>query len=233
MTIWGGFVLGFLGSMHCVGMCGPIVFALPKKEGNRLAYFWGGSCYNLGRAITYMLIGMIFGLLGQGFSMVGIHRWIGIGAGLFMIAAGIFPKFYTLFSFENNTFVRWIQKKIGRLFRFKSYTALFTIGLLNGALPCGMVYAAIAAALALGNVIESGLFMLLFGLGTFPIMLLIFTTGSMVGMEFRKKMTKFASYILILLGVLFVLRGLGLGIPFISPPLEVLEISNELNHKCH
>jgi hypothetical protein len=122
-----------------------------------------------------------------------------------------------------------LRRAIQQLFRTRSYKGLFLIGLLNGLLPCGLVYLAIAGAIGTGSVYFGIAFMVLFGLGTLPMMLLISWIGNLFTIAVRNTMNKIIPYIVVLIGVLFILRGLSLGIPYLSPPAEKMTPAIHMN----
>jgi sulfite exporter TauE/SafE len=233
--------LGLLGSFHCVGMCGPIALAIPLKTDSWLARIFGGVLYNLGRAITYAVMGAVFGLLGRGLVMSGFQQWVSIIMGAIMILSVITPSIYkNRFNADKGvfSFVGKLKMSLGKLFAQRSYSSLLMIGLLNGLLPCGLVYFAIAGAIATGSSASGSLFMFIFGLGTLPMLLAISLIGNMITLELRKKITKLIPYAIVFIGVLFILRGLSLGIPYLSPPekamtVPVEEAQQEKPSCCH
>ena len=173
IALYTAFTIGLIGSFHCIGMCGPIAVALPLGTGGLGSRFTGTLLYNIGRILTYGMLGALFGLLGKGFEMAGLQRWVSIAAGAFMIGWVIFPwmfqKQYKSLNLSGNI-VSKVVFKLKKLFGKHSYTNLFLIGLLNGLLPCGLVYVAIAGAINTNDPLMGILFMVLFGLGTIPIM---------------------------------------------------------------
>jgi len=218
--------IGLIGSLHCIGMCGPIVVALPLKNHSLISKIIGALLYNSGRVITYSLLGILFGLLGRGIHLAGLQQWISILLGSTMIVSVLFPFFFrekmtvgTLFS----GLAAQLIVRLKKLFTDRSYVSLLMIGLLNGLLPCGLVYVAIAGAINAGNVGSGGLFMMLFGIGTIPLLLVATLASDAIGQRVRMKMQKIVPYFVFLLGVLFILRGMSLGIPYISPTSEKLE----------
>ncbi|WP_282036965.1 sulfite exporter TauE/SafE family protein [Saccharicrinis aurantiacus] len=213
-----GFVLGLMGSFHCAGMCGPIALALPLNGNNNAVKVTGGVLYNLGRSVTYALMGAVFGLVGQGLSLVGFQKWVSVAMGVLMIISVLVPSLFKKVNSGKIPFAGAVRKGIQRLFAKKSFGGLFFIGLLNGLLPCGLVYVAIAGAIGAGGVAEGALFMLLFGLGTLPLMLAISILGNMMSLSVRNKMNKVIPVMVVVIGLIFVLRGLSLGIPYLSPP---------------
>ena len=229
------FLLGFLGSFHCAGMCGPIAIALPVGKSSWINRLLGVLTYNAGRGLTYMLMGGIIGLLGMGISMAGFQQWASIIAGSVMILFVIVPMIFSRTKTKGGIFAKltsFLQRKLSPLFKNASYGSLFTIGLLNGILPCGLVYVALAGALNMHGVVSSMLFMGAFAVGTMPVMSALAVTGSFLSLKIRTLINKISPYIIILLGVLFILRGLSLGIPYISPKSEALTPVVEKAHSC-
>lgn len=217
--------IGLVGSLHCVGMCGPIVVALPLKKHNFFTRFFGTLLYNSGRVITYSLLGIFFGMLGRGLRLAGFQQWTSILLGSAMVVSVMYPLIFKeqirlegLFGGFSSRLVISLRKQ----FSNRSYFSLFVIGILNGLLPCGLVYVAIAGAISAGNVWSGALFMMLFGIGTIPLLLTLTLTSHAIGGRVRLKMQKIVPYFIFMLGLLFILRGMSLGIPYISPPAEKL-----------
>jgi sulfite exporter TauE/SafE len=219
-------VLGVMGSFHCAGMCGPIAIALPLHGNTISQKFFGGALYNFGRTITYGLMGALFGLLGQGLGMIGFQQMISVIMGTIMIISVLFPALFNN-QFRLNkgwfSFVGKLKKSIGEMFSIRSFSSLFFIGLLNGLLPCGLVYMAIAGAIGTGNAAEGTLYMILFGLGTIPMLLTISLAGNMMNLAIRRKINKLIPVLVVVVGLLFILRGLSLGIPYLSPEKQKIE----------
>ncbi len=225
-----GLILGVMGSFHCVGMCGPIALSLPLRGNNLFQKVGGGILYNLGRTITYGLMGGFFGLIGQGFSMVGFQRWISIAMGTFMIIAILMPYLFKNINHTNGDFFTGkLRRAIQKLFQKRSYSGLFFIGILNGLLPCGLVYMAIAGAIGTANVYYGVAFMVLFGLGTLPMMLTISLLGNVMSIPLRNRINRIIPFVVVLIGIIFILRGLSLGIPYLSPPAEKLNPEMHMN----
>jgi sulfite exporter TauE/SafE len=227
MTIYiSALLLGLMGSVHCAGMCGPIAIALPLHGNTVGQKIFGGSLYNLGRTITYGIMGAIFGFLGQGLQMLGFQQKVSVIMGALMIISVLFPAlFKNQYSMHKSWFsaVGKLKKKIGAMFSIRSFQSLFFIGMLNGLLPCGLVYMAIAGAIGMGGVAEGSLYMILFGLGTIPMLLAISLAGNVLSHSVRNKINKLIPVLVIVVGLLFILRGLSLGIPYLSPPKQKIE----------
>ncbi len=225
-VILSGLFLGLMGSFHCAGMCGPIAIALPLQGDNWFQKAFGGILYNIGRTVTYAAMGAVFGLVGEGLQLVGFQQWVSVIMGVLMIASVLFPKlFKNQYDLDKSmfSFVTKLKKALQNLFQKKSYKTLFLIGILNGFLPCGLVYIALAGAIGTGDLIYSILFMTLFGLGTLPMLLGISLLGNMASVKLRSKVNKFIPAVVIFVGVIFILSGLNLGIPFFSPKKENLD----------
>ncbi|HKJ41628.1 MAG TPA: sulfite exporter TauE/SafE family protein [Sunxiuqinia sp.] len=212
--------LGLVGSFHCIGMCGPIAVSLPLKNHNYFSKVTGGLVYNIGRSLTYGLLGAIFGFLGRGVKLAGFQQWMSILLGIALIISVLFPYLFKQKLNLNTLLTGYAGRLVNnlrKLFATRSYSSLFGIGLLNGLLPCGLVYVAVAGAINTNQAAAGAFFMILFGLGTIPMMLLVALTGNLVGTKIRKGMRKVVPYVIVLLGLLFILRGLSLGIPYVSP----------------
>lgn len=225
-------VLGLMGSFHCAGMCGPIAIALPLHGNTVPQKIFGGTLYNIGRTITYGIMGALFGMLGQGIHLLGFQQNISVVMGALMIISVLFPAlFRNQFSLEKSWFsvVGKLKKSIGKLFAVRSFSSLFFVGLLNGLLPCGLVYIAIAGAIGTGSATQGTLYMILFGLGTIPMMLGISVAGNMMGLALRNKINKIIPVLVVVVGLLFILRGLDLGIPYLSPKKQMIEQKFENN----
>jgi len=219
-------VLGLMGSFHCAGMCGPIAIALPLHGNTVPQKIFGGTLYNVGRTITYGIMGAIFGLLGQGIQLLGVQQKISVVMGAVMIISVLFPAlFKNQYRLDKSTFsfVGKLKKRIGEMFSIRSFQSLFFIGMLNGLLPCGLVYMAIAGAIGTGNAVEGTLYMMLFGLGTIPMLLTISLAGNIMSQAIRRKINKLIPVMVVVVGLLFILRGLSLGIPYLSPEKQRIE----------
>jgi len=219
-------VLGLAGSFHCLGMCGPIVVALPLHGNTLPQKIYGGTLYNLGRTVTYGIMGAILGLLGQGLELVGFQQVVSVIMGVLMVVSVLFPSlFRNQYDLTKSSFklVGKLKKSISNLFSVRSFQSLFFIGLLNGLLPCGLVYIALAGALATGHAGTGTLYMLLFGLGTIPMLLALGVAGNMVSTAARHKINRLIPVLVVVVGIFFILRGLNLGIPYLSPTKEKIE----------
>jgi uncharacterized protein len=220
MEIIAALSIGFLGSFHCIGMCGPIALALPIPKSSNINFFLGRIIYNFGRIISYAFMGFIFGWLGQKFSLWGFQQFLSIFLGvvivLFIFLPGKVKDKLLSFSLIQKI-ISPLKISIGKLFKQKSFPSFFLIGILNGFLPCGFVYIGLAGAIAVANPVTGLLVMTFFGLGTFPAMFAISVFGKFISLGFRQKLRKLTPVFAILFAVILIFRGLNLGIPYISP----------------
>ena len=217
-----GFTLGAAGSLHCVGMCGPLSLALPVQHLSKTQKFFSLLLYQFGRIITYSVIGLLFGLAGRRIYISGYQQWFSIAMGIVVLslAALYFFRHKTVHIKFLNRFYFFIQQQISRLLKSANGLLSFLLmGMANGLLPCGMVYVALAATLSFTEITQSVSFMAMFGAGTLPAMMLIGYAGQVINPGWRTYLRKLVPIFISLMGALLILRGLNLGIPFISPEL--------------
>lgn len=240
--LWAGFLFGLLGSFHCVGMCGAIALALPGQAGVAPVRYAGGRLlYNLGRVTTYATLGAGAGLLGHGLRLVGAQQSLSIASGVLILALVAVPERYSAQLASGLGLGRplaWVKTTLGRLFQQASLPALFATGVLNGLLPCGLVYLALAGALSASGIAGAAAYMACFGLGTLPLMFGLALSGRLVPLLWRGRMRRAVPYAASGLAVLFIVRGLGLGIPYLSPQLSAPMAKTALQplqtvHYCH
>lgn len=208
-----------MGSFHCIGMCGPIALALPKNNPLVVTRL----LYNSGRVITYSLLGLLFGLLGSKLQMIGLQQAISIALGLIILISVITPQSYRIKAINLlglNRIIGILKNSFAGAFKQHTMASMLLIGILNGLLPCGFVYIGITGAIAIGNPVESMLFMTMFGVGTIPVMLGTSVIGGVININFRRRLTRILPAFTIILAAIFILRGLNLGIPYLSPKFE-------------
>ncbi|WP_372744455.1 sulfite exporter TauE/SafE family protein [Lutibacter sp.] len=227
--LWTALILGLAGSFHCIGMCGPIAFVLPVDRSSKLKLSFQTFLYHFGRLISYSIIGILFGSIGKGLYLAGFQQRLSILVGILMIVIVIIPvSIFNKFNFSKPLYriIGKIKQQLGLYLNKKSNKSLFLIGFFNGFLPCGLVYMALIGSISTGNALNGGLYMFLFGLGTIPLMTAAILLGNFVNLTVRKKIQKAIPVFVVIIGILFILRGLGLGIPYISPSDAKLQISN-------
>ncbi len=217
-----GFTLGLAGSLHCVGMCGPLSLALPTWQLSKTTKLFSILLYQMGRVITYSILGLLFGLAGRSIYIAGLQQWFSIALGILILclAAMYFIQKHSLhFSFFNRFYTN-IQHYIGRILKSGAGPSGFLLlGMANGLLPCGMIYLALAATLSLTQILQGVGFMAMFGAGTAPAMILVAYSAQMIKPSVRSLFRKSVPFFIIGAGILLILRGMNLGIMFISPEL--------------
>jgi hypothetical protein len=227
-------IFGLISSLHCIGMCGPIAMMLPVDHKNPSKKALQVLIYHLGRLTSYGILGLAFGLLGRGFYMAGIQQQLSIAVGVGMIVLAVVPeKILANYNFSKPVYrlITRIKSSLGAQFKRKTPDAFFTIGLFNGLLPCGLVYAALFGAIAMQNVTLGIAYMILYGLGTIPMMSAVVYVSSLLSMPFRNQLQRAVPIVTVVIGVLFVLRGMGLDIAYISP--SNLNLFVQANANCH
>lgn len=205
--------MGSLGSLHCIGMCGPLALSLPVVSNGHFAKFKGAFLYNLGRVFTYAALGILLGSIGNTFAAMGFQQVLSITLGLLIIVVLCLPKGLWIKKtnkFTQNLFARW-RATLASLFERRNYRSLFFIGLVNGLLPCGLVYMAAAGAVATGSIVKGSLFMAAFGFGTFPLMWSLTFFGSLINIQSRAKIRKAYPYLMFLMACFLIIRGIGPG----------------------
>lgn len=228
--------LGFASGFHCVGMCGPIALSMGLTKKQATNFYLQNLTYQFGRIFTYALLGAVLGIIGEGFEMAGIQQYLTIAVGIMLIIMAVFSfggkDFASRIPFLSK-FLFSVKSNLGRLLQKADYRSRFTTGILNGFLPCGMVYMALTASLASGGIWQGGLYMALFGLGTLPFMFAVVLVGNLMNQAFRIKVLKAVPIVMIILGGLFIVRGLELGITYLSPRAEAMTVSKDNQGDCH
>lgn len=204
-------------------MCGAIALSLPVQHFSGVQKVIGILLYNIGRIITYGIMGAILGSIGSAFNFMGWQQSISIVLGIMLVVVfivAIRKKQISQSAFVQKHWNNKIVNAIAPLFQNKKLYSPLLIGLLNGLLPCGLVYMAIAGAVAMHHTFQGAVFMMSFGLGTLPAMFLVSITGNVIGVQWRNFFRKSAPYVIGLMGVLLILRGANLNIPYLSPKVE-------------
>jgi sulfite exporter TauE/SafE len=229
-------IFGLLGSFHCVGMCGPIAFLLPLDRKNGTKRVLQLLSYHLGRLLTYSVLGLIFGIIGKSLNLFGFQQQLSIIIGVLMIIVIVIPtRLFNRYNFSKPLyqFVGKVKSAMGSALKKKTPGTFFTIGYLNGLLPCGLVYMAIFGALASGNALQGSLYMAVFGLGTIPLMTTAIYLGNFLKTSVKQYILKVIPVFVVAIGILFILRGLGLGIPYLSPSEMITVEQATAKHSCH
>lgn len=233
MELWTAFIIGLAGSLHCVGMCGPIAMALPiRRDAGTWNLLGGRVLYNLGRVTTYSVLGIIFGIFGKGLALAGLQQTVSIVMGVMLLLTALLSVNWEQ-HINRITGIGKLSLKVkqglGKYLKVSSNKSLYTIGLLNGLLPCGFVYIGIVGSISMGTVWGGSAYMALFGLGTLPLMLATSMAGSFINVKARTFIRKLTPAIAFIFACLFIVRGLNLDIPYISPKMDKVGQMK----KCH
>ena len=233
------FILGVISNLHCLGMCGPIALAIPLNRSSKSAMLFGILQYHLGRVLVYAILGYIVGYIGMGIKLFGVLQVISIIAGIGIIIYAWrkkinftkikLPRFLCTLSLSKGHF---LSRSMGKIMRSESPLKLFLLGALNGLLPCGMVYTALITAVVLGTPILSATSMLAFGLGTLPGLVAFSVFAQQLGNTIRSKINRYLPYLITVVGLLIVLRGMNLNIPYISPKVSFSQEKKEVVMDC-
>lgn len=221
--IFVGGLLGLVSNLHCIGMCGPIAMALPLNRSSKWSIAGGISSYTLGRSVGYAVLGLIVGVIGMSANLLGVLQWLSIITGVFIL---LYAWTGYISGKSGNSFInKLLMRSMGKLMKRtknKSTSKLLSIGFINSFLPCGMVYVALLGAMNTGSMEKSVIYMLAFGAGTLPGFLFLGALKDYFNsISFFSKKTVLASLIS-LVGIFMILRGLNLGIPYISPKVEMM-----------
>lgn len=213
-------VFGFLGSLHCLGMCAPLLWAIPENPQKKAKWWLNKLTYNFSRITTYALLGLIIGLVGEGISFAGWQQHLSWITGVILIVGlclSIWGNRIPFFKTSSTYVHRLVQRGISKTLRKHTLKSQMFFGLLNGLLPCGLVYMALIASLSMETIEGSMIYMVLFGLGTLPMMLgaaiLKQSVLSFKSISFNKLYPK----IVLTIALLLIIRGMNLGIPYLSP----------------
>lgn len=233
MELLSGGVVGILGSAHCAGMCGPLALALPVPPTSRVHFLAGRLLYNVGRVVTYAGLGALAGVVGRGLFVAGTQQVVSIVLGVLLLTGALAPVVARRFFPSAGLLTRIagpVQLSLVTMMQRSSLVALFVLGLLNGLLPCGLVYVALAAAVTTGDPGAAVLFMVGFGIGTVPVMFVIAVLGRQLQGGLRRTLSRLMPVFAVVIAVLIILRGLNLGIPYISPKVSGEQMQQR---SCH
>ena len=228
------FILGVISNLHCLGMCGPIALAIPLNRSSKSTMLFGILQYHIGRVLVYGILGYLVGYIGMGIKLFGVLQAISIIAGIGIIIYAWRNKL----TFFKNPFTSSLRhtsllsRSMGKIMRSESPVKLFLLGALNGLLPCGMVYTALITAVVLGTPILSATSMLAFGLGTLPGLVAFSLFAQQLGNPIRSKINRYLPYLITVVGLLIILRGMNLNIPYISPKVSFSQEKKEVVMDC-
>lgn len=225
-----GFLMGFIGSVHCIGMCGPLTMALPFSQQKHISKYLSILLFHIGKIVSYALLGLIVGFFGKQLFVIESQQGISIVIGILMVIYVLWVYVIRMnTSFNPFQFMQApVLKALRKLINNKKMYVFFLLGLLNGLLPCGLVYLALGSAMSTGSSIEAAIFMALFSIGTMPALIIVALGTQVVGIEWRRKFQKSLPFFIFGMGVILILRGMNLGIPLVSPHIELNTIAS-----CH
>lgn len=210
------FTLGLFGSLHCVGMCGPLAMTFASGGNSRWPAIYSGLSYHMGRTVTYVGLGLLFGLVGNAMLLAGVQQWLSILVGVAMVLS--FLTSVDVDTAIGRTYFgqqvrRGTTTLLNKIYAGTTAQPRVVLGMVNGLLPCGLVYLALAGSLASNTILEGGLFMLLFGLGTVPAMIALTIGEGLVSRELRLGFRKVLPYVTLCFGVFMIYRGLAVEMP--------------------
>lgn len=216
------FFMGLFGSIHCAVMCGPLLLAIHGQATLSWKLVANRLLYQFGRILTYGILGAVLGIFGNLASLQGGQRSLSLSIGILLLLIGLIQ----LFGKKNQTLIKFQTKALQPLIQYMGKYLYrpggsFIAGMLNGLLPCGMVYMALAAALNANSMLNAAMFMVLFGLGTLPLLFLYTFISQVSHPLFKQKFQRMLPYLYVLMGIWFILRGANLNIAYLSPLLQV------------
>jgi len=219
------FFIGLFGSVHCIGMCGPLALSVPSFQIKWWLIVSDKLLYNIGRVITYSFLGLLIGLMGRQLWLAGMQQGVSLFSGMLIIMAG-FSRLFKI-RFGQSSIMSKLLLPVNRLlgYALKHKAGHLIVGILNGFLPCGFVYLALVGAINTTSPVAAAQYMFWFGAGTFPLMLLATIGSGFMEPSVRRRINRIMPYLMVCLGFWFILRGLNLDIPYLSPKIETSGIS--------
>ncbi len=210
------FFIGLLGSLHCIGMCGPLAFSLPSLKQGWLNVIVDKLSYQFGRILSYCLLGVLTGIVGRQLWLSGLQQGISIFSGILILAAACSRLFkLSWFGKTPHLLIKPFNKMLNYALQHKANHLI--IGIVNGFLPCGFVYLALVGAVNTGSIQNAVSYMFWFGSGTLPLMFVATLSMSFTSQMLRRRINNTIPYMMLFLGIWFILRGLSLDIPYLSP----------------
>ena len=198
-------LLGLTGSLHCIGMCGPIAMLIQGKNRNQLIL--NRVLYNLGRTATYVTMGIVVGFFGKIIQWGGWQGKISIALGLLIFVVLLIPAIQKLFLPSLSRLVLKLKNAFTSQLQSRRPFSSTLTGMLNGFLPCGLVYAALAVALIQNSPWESAVVMALFGLGTLPMLLLAAYSWQAMKSAIPFSSAKLQTAMLVIVALVMIWRG--------------------------
>ncbi len=222
-------LMGFTGSLHCAGMCGPIVWIMPFQGFQGFKKFVALGLYHAGRISVYAALAIVVHSFRDIFDPK-VQQYLSMFLGGILLVVGIL-------SFVPNHVVKmklpwagYVKKRLGIIISRPGLSTLVTAGILNGLLPCGLVYMALSASLVASSAGQAAAMMYVFGLGTLPMLVSITLLKKRLSFLRTNHIRKFVPVVVFSFGCLFMLRGMNLGIPYLSPKVAV--VGHEIKSCC-
>jgi sulfite exporter TauE/SafE len=211
--MWSAFVLGLFGSLHCAAMCGPFMLGLAAREYSLFSLI----VHHIGRWIGYIILAWFFFFLVSPLQVFELQQYVSLASGILLILYAlkgyIKPVNAVIEKITSTISKRMLKTNPGR-------TGSIFLGFLNGLLPCGLSFGAAILSVNTGGMLDASLYMVLFGLGTLPILLAISYLPQFGKTDLMRKLNKHTPKLLLLVGLLLIVRSAGLGIPYFSPDYD-------------
>jgi hypothetical protein len=197
-------IMGLAGSLHCAGMCSPLAVAVTSKK----PFLLSGIIYNSGRILIYALLGALAATFGSALHLAPYQQTISIvlGIAFLLIGLGLFTTQIPYLGTLVVKFTSQLKKLFGKVLQRKSSLTTFSLGMINGLLPCGLTYLALSACLILPSASEGFLFMLCFGLGTWPVMVGFTRLLNLAFLKNPFSLGRFSKIAMVTIGCLLLLR---------------------------
>lgn len=223
-------IMGFTGSLHCAGMCGPIVWIMPFQAFRGLKKILAIGLYHAGRISVYALLAVILHSFRSLFDPK-VQQYISVGLGAVLLIVGILTFVPNHTVKVNLPWADYVKKQLARVVGRPGLSTLAISGVLNGLLPCGLVYMALSSSLAVPSAAQAATLMYVFGIGTLPMLVSISLLRSRLSLLRTGHIRKLVPVVVFSFGCLFILRGMNLGIPYLSPKVVVEQ--HGIRSCCH
>jgi sulfite exporter TauE/SafE len=212
------FLIGLAGSVHCVGMCGPLALAIPGASKDKgFTFFLRTIAYQISRISGYGVLGLIVGFFSQGMQFTGVQPYFSLLSGILLLFLGFFGIIPEVNAFSKYPIIQHFQVKINRIIGTvmtnEHFSTPFVLGFLNAMLPCGMIYIALGTGLSSGNMSEAALYLISFGLGTLPLMFMVSLSGQLLSLQMRRSWQKTIPIIFMISGIILIYKGMNIDLP--------------------
>lgn len=224
-------LMGLTGSLHCAGMCGPIIWIMPFQAHGGMKKFAAIGLYHTGRISVYALLAVILHSFSSLFQP-RVQQYISVSLGAILLLAGLFSFLPTKRLKVILPWEEYVKKQFATFIGKPGLSTLGIAGVFNGLLPCGLVYMALSASMTVAGSMQAALLMYLFGLGTLPMLIGISLLKNKLPFLRTGNIKKLIPVVVFAFGCLFVLRGLNLGVPYLSPKVEVNKTSRQIHSCC-